>query len=164
MNTKTGIRRWGSRVTTKKRQLIGLGRLTKPFKEQKRSSRTSASAKNISAENTSVVMSDTPIKLMKVSHALTLIYIALLLAFSIVAVQNNRVRKAHSELLEKHDALYVETQVLRLEAADITSPMAIRTWAKNQGMVPYYSSVMELEQLEPTYLPQETPISGLGGQ
>jgi len=98
---------------------------------------------------------EAPIKLMKVSHAMTLIYIALLLAFSIVAVQNNRIRKAHSELLEAHDALYVETQVLRLEAADITSPIAIRRWAKNQGMVPYYSSEMELEQPEPLYITQQ---------
>lgn len=96
--------------------------------------------------------SDTPIKLMKVSHALTLIYISLLLAFSIVAVQNNRIRKAHTELLEAHDALYLETQVLRLEASAITSPISIRTWANNQGMVPHYSSVMELEQLEPSYI------------
>lgn len=96
--------------------------------------------------------SDTPIKLMKVSHAMTLIYIALLLAFSIVAVQNNRIRKAHTELLEAHDALYLETQVLRLEASAITSPISIRTWAKNQGMVPHYSSVMELEQLELSYI------------
>lgn len=102
---------------------------------------------------------EAPVKLMKISHALTLLYIALLLAFSIVAVQNNRIRKAHTELLKAHDALYVETQVLRLEGADITSPMAIRTWAMQQGMVPYYSSDMELEQLEPSYVRQEATVA-----
>ena len=121
--------------------------LTESFKNRKiatKSNKKQRVAKLVNA-------SDAPIKLMKVSHAMTLLYIALLLAFSIVAVQNNRIRKAHTELLEAHDALYLETQVMRLEASAITSPMSIRTWAKNQGMVPYYSSEMELEQLEPNY-------------
>lgn len=140
-------------MTTKPKNPLGLTGLadqtfsgiTKAFKGSGKKAKKQPKVVSASA-------GDAPIKLMKVSHAMTLIYIALLLAFSIVAVQNNRIRKAHDELLKAHDALYVETQVLRLEAADITSPMAIRTWAKNQGMVPYYSSEMELEQLEPIYL------------
>lgn len=137
----------------------GLARLTESISgrlSNKKTGKTTAKKRVRSAGKavSTSQASDVPIKLMKVSHALTLIYIALLLAFSIVAVQNNRIRKAHTELLTAHDALYLETQVLRLEAAAITSPMSIRTWARNQGMVPYYSSEMELEQLEPSYLQQ----------
>lgn len=134
----------------------GLARLTESISgrlSNKKTGKTTAK-KRVRSAASAQSASDVPIKLMKVSHALTLIYIALLLAFSIVAVQNNRIRKAHTELLTAHDALYLETQVLRLEAAAITSPMSIRTWARNQGMVPYYSSEMELEQLEPSYLQQ----------
>ena len=140
-------------MTTKPTGLAGLANALKgrgfAKKEKKQARSTGIKANNFDQA------SDAPIKLMKVSHAMTLIYIALLLAFSIVAVQNNRIRKAHDELLVAHNALYLETQVLRLEAADITSPMAIRTWAGNQGMVPYYSSEMELEQLEPVYYSQQ---------
>ncbi len=152
-------------MTTRPKRVLpksGLGRLAglSSKKQQQPEAREPRKARlasiPASVNKSTDEFTDKSTNLMKVSHALTLIYISLLLAFSIVAVENNRIRKSHSELLEAHDALYVETQTLRLQAADITSPLAIRSWARSMGMVPYYSSDMTLEKLEPTYTTQPT--------
>lgn len=148
-------------MTTRPKRVLpksGLGRLAglSSKKQQQPEAREPRKARLVSIPASVNKSTDKSTNLMKVSHALTLIYISLLLAFSIVAVENNRIRKSHSELLEAHDALYVETQTLRLQAADITSPLAIRSWARSMGMVPYYSSDMTLEKLEPTYTTQTT--------
>lgn len=66
---------------------------------------------------------------------LIVFYMSLVVLLAAIGAHNQQLHRQHSMLLMDKEALQNQLSDLRVNAAQITGPLAIRNWARAQGMV-----------------------------
>lgn len=64
------------------------------------------------------------------------VYVTLLLILALIGAYNQRLYLRQLALMDQKEALIVRLTDLRSGAAQVSGPLAITSWARNQGMIP----------------------------
>lgn len=89
------------------------------------------------------------------------LYLVLLLALSALGAVNQARYSFEARLIERKAALFAQITELRAGAAQVRGPLAVGSWAREQGMIPT-PEVEQVRHVAPYPAPQASePVSGV---
>ena len=94
-------------------------------------------------------------------RAAPFVFVATLIALAYVGAANQESYITNWDLIDYKAELQSANSTLRLEAADISGPIIIGNWAREQGMIPA-TQARNVREVAPEPVPVQAPATSTG--